>query len=357
MKARIVCGDGIMAAEYRVGADGAVEARPIEGMSALETADWPYLVDGLCDMHTHGNSGCDFSDGEYDGYVRMARFLYENGVTSFAATLMTLPEDALERACRTAARFSKNAPEGCARLAGVMLEGPFLSAKKKGAQNGEHLRLPDFDMFMRLVTASDGLVRAVCVAPELDGAAEFIARASKVCAVSVAHTDCDYDTAAAAFAVGAGHVTHLYNAMRPMHHRDPGPIPAAAERSFVTAELIADGVHVHPAMARAAYKLFGANRLCLISDAMSATGMPDGVYSIGGQKVSVENGRARLADGTIAGSTAKLIDCMRNTVSWGVRVADAARMAGENPRRVLKDNAPAGTLLLSPALELMKIYR
>lgn len=357
MKARIVCGDGIMAAEYRVNADGTAEARPIEGVSAQEAADWPYLMSGLCDMHTHGNSGCDFSDGDYDEYVRMARFLYRNGVSSFAAALMTLPEEKLIRACRTAARFSRETPEGCARIAGVMLEGPFLSGAKKGAQSEEYLHEPDYDMFMRLVEASDGLVRVVCVAPELPGAMDFIARASKVCRVAVAHTDCDYQTASAAFAGGACHVTHLFNAMRPMLHRDPGPIPAAMERAGVTAELIADGVHVHPAMVRAAYKLFGAGRLCLISDAMSAAGMCDGEYSIGGQRVYVKDGRAALSNGTIAGSTAKLINCMRNVVSFGVRVSDAARMAGDNPRTVLKDQGSAGTLLLSPSLEIMEIYR
>ncbi len=309
-----------------------VRAREIPGG---DVANAPYLLPGLCDIHTHGNSGLDFTFAPYDGWVAMARFLFQHGVTRFSAATLALGEEKLTKMCETARRFYETAPEGCAKLAGITLEGPFLSYAKRGAQNEAHLVDPDYDLYARLQRASGGLIKIVCVAPELPGAMEFIRRVSKEAKVALAHTDCEYEQAAEAFESGVTHVTHLFNAMRPMHHRAPGPIPAASERESVTAELIADGVHVHPAMVRAAYRLFGADRLCLISDAMAACGMADGEYELGEQKVFVKNGRATLAGGAIAGSTATLWDCMKNALSLGIPLADAVRMAAANPRRVM----------------------
>ena len=289
------------------------------------------VIPGLVDIHTHGNSGADFSDGSDEGLRRMAAYLAARGVTSFAPASMTLPEEPLARAFRAAARFRTERPEGCAKLAGIQMEGPFFSEKKKGAQNGAYLRDPDFDFFRRLYDVSDGLVRIVDLAPELPGSVDFIRRAAALCTVSVAHTEADYDAAKAAFDAGATHVTHLYNAMPPLHHREPGVIGAAAENERVSAELICDGHHIHPSAVRAAFRLFGAARICLISDAMSACGMPEGKYALGGQDVYVRDGLATLANGTIAGAASDLYADLRNALRFGIPEEDAVRAATWNP--------------------------
>lgn len=326
-------------------------------------ADAPYLLSGLCDIHTHGNSGFDFSDGNYDGLVEMARFLYRRGVTRFCPTTMALPEQKLMRMCQNAKRLHDEPVAGCAKLVGINLEGPFFSYEKRGAQCADYLINPDYELYTRLQRAAGGLIKIVCVAPELAGAMDFIGKVSKEACVSLAHTDCGYDTAAEAIRAGARHVTHLYNAMRPMHHRAPGLIPAAAEDKRVTAELICDGLHVHPAMVRTAYQLFGKHRLCLVSDAMAACGMEDGEYALGSQRVFVRAGRATLAQGTIAGSTATLWDCLKNAVSFGIPLADAARMASANPLCAVGqrpasvcEGEQANLVLCNGQFELMDIY-
>ena len=197
-----------------------------------------YVIPGLVDIHNHGNSGADFSDGDYDGLVKMAQYLAANGVTSFAPASMTLPYDVLETAYKTAVQLKKEQPEGCARLMGIQMERPFFSEKKKGAQNSAYLREPDFAAFKRLYDVSEGLIRIADVAAELPGAVEFAEKASKLCTVSIAHTDCTYEEASAVFDAGASHLTHLYNAMPGIHHRKPGPIGAGSERENVVAELI-----------------------------------------------------------------------------------------------------------------------
>ena len=244
------------------------------------------VIPGLIDIHNHGNSGADFSDGDPDGIRTMARYLAKNGVTSFAPASMTLPYDVLARAFRAAADYNRAAHPGCARLMGIQMEGPFFSEKKKGAQNGAYLRLPDFEAFRALYEASEGLLRIVDVAAELPGAVDFAAQAAKLCTVSIAHTACSYEDAAAGFAAGARPLTE-----------------------DVIAELISDGQHVHPSAVRMAFRLF-PGRICLISDALRCCGMPDGQYTLGGQDVWLENNLARLADGTIAGSATNLYVCM-----------------------------------------------
>lgn len=291
-----------------------------------------WVIPGLVDIHNHGNSGADFSDGDYEGIEKMARYLAANGVTSFAPASMTLPYDVLEKAFTAAAEFHKNAPECCSRLMGIQMEGPFFSEKKKGAQNGAYLKSPDFVAFKMLYDASAGLLRIVDIAPELPGAAEFTEKASKLCTVSVAHTDASYDDAKAVYEAGASHLTHLYNAMPGIHHRKPGPIGAASEREDVVAELICDGLHVHESAVRMAFKLF-PGRICLISDALRCCGMPDGQYELGGQDVFLQGGVARLADGTIAGSATNLFDCMKKVISFGISKEQAILSATAIPAK------------------------
>ena len=322
------------------------------------------VIPGLIDVHSHGNSGADFSDGDYEGLKRMAAFYAKCGVTSFAPASMTLPYDTLETAFRAAVRLHRNAPARCARLLGIQMEGPFFSERKKGAQNAAYLRLPDYDAFARLYDAAEGLLRIADVAPELPGAVEFARRASEKCTVSVAHTDASYEEAAAVFDAGAAHLTHLYNAMPGIHHRNPGPIGAASERESVTAELICDGHHVHPSAVRMAFKLF-PDRICLISDALRCCGMPDGQYTLGGQAVFLSGGVARLADGTIAGSAANLYDCMRNAVAFGIPMEDAVLSATAIPAReigragetgAIADGLPADFVVCGEALERRAVY-
>lgn len=276
-----------------------------------------YVIPGLVDIHNHGNSGADFSDGEYDGLVRMGRYLAQNGITSFAPASMTLPYETLEKAFAVAKRLHDDRPDACSRLMGIHMEGPFFSEKKKGAQNGAYLKQPDLAGFERLYNACGGLVRIVDIAPELPGAAEFARKVHGLCTVSVAHTDADYASAATVFNEGATHLTHLYNAMPPIHHRKPGPIGAASERENVIAELICDGQHIHESAVRMAFRLF-PGRICLVSDALRCCGMPDGEYELGGQQVFLRDNVARLADGTIAGSATNLFGCMKNAVSFGI---------------------------------------
>lgn len=276
-----------------------------------------YVIPGLVEVHSHGNSNADFSDGDLDGLRKMAAYSAENGVTSLAPASMTLPYDVLAKAFDTAMQYRANRPENSARIMGIHMEGPYFSEKKKGAQNGEYLKLPDFDGFKKLYDSCGGLVRIVDVAAELAGAEEFAKKASELCTVSIAHTDAAYEDACKVLDAGADHITHLFNAMPPIHHRKPGVIGAASERDNVIAELIGDGLHVHPSVIRMAFKLF-PDRICLISDSLRCAGMPDGEYELGGQAVFLKDHIARLADGTIAGSASNLYDCMLNVISFGI---------------------------------------
>jgi len=293
-----------------------------------------HVIPGLIDVHNHGNSNADFSDGDYEGLKRMAAYLAKNGITGFAPASMTLPYDVLEKAFATAKRLTEELPVGCSRLLGIQMEGPFFSEKKKGAQNGAYLKSPDFEAFKKLYDDCGGLIRIADIAPELPGSVEFIREASKLCTVSIAHTEADYETSKAAFEAGASHVTHLYNAMPPIHHRKPGVIGAASEQDNVIAELICDGEHVHPSSVRMAFRLF-PGRICLVSDALRCCGMPDGQYELGGQDIFLKGTLARLADGTIAGSASNLYDCLLKAVEFGIDKATAITAATLTPAKQL----------------------
>ena len=301
------------------------------------------VIPGLVDIHTHGAAGADFSDGDAQGLRRMAAYLAGCGVTSVAPASMTLPYASLSAAFRTAAVLRNERPAGCARVMGIHMEGPYFSEKKKGAQNGAYLRLPDLEGFCKLREDCGGLVRIVDIAPELPGALAFTAGAKELCTVSAAHTDADYDAAKALFAAGARHLTHLFNAMPPIHHRSPGVIGAASERDDVIAELICDGLHVHPAAVRMAFKLF-PGRICLVSDSLRCCGMPDGAYDLGGQRVYLSGGVARLADGTLAGAASDLYADMLNAVAFGIDPDETIRAATIRPAREIGRDAEIGSI-------------
>ena len=302
------------------------------------------VIPGLVEVHSHGNSGADFSDGNYEGLKAMAKYYAQCGATSFAPASMTLPYDVLDKAFATAKQLKAEAPEGHSRLMGIQMEGPYFSYKKRGAQNPDYLKDPDFEGFRKLYEDCDGLVRIVDVAPELPGAAEFVEKASKLCTVSIAHTDSDYDHAKAAVDAGVTHLTHLYNAMPGIHHRNPGVIPAAVENPAVQAEIICDGYHIHPASVRLAFTMF-RNRMILVSDSGRCAGLPEGSeFDLGGQACWLRGGVARLADGTIACSAANLWQCLRNVLSWGIPEAEAVRAATYNPARALGADKQIGSI-------------
>ena len=301
------------------------------------------VIPGLIDIHTHGNSGFDFSDGSAEGLLAMGRYLASRGITSFAPTSMTLPYEKLEKAFRTAGDYAKNRPSDGARMIGVHMEGPYFSEKKKGAQNSAYLKRPDPEGFCSLQEACGNLIRIVDIAPELEGAEEFIRRIAPSCRVSVAHTDASYEEAKAAFDAGASHLAHLFNAMPPIHHRNPGVIGAASEREDVSAELISDGLHVHPSIVRMAFRLF-PGRICLISDALRCCGMPDGEYELGGQRVLLKDREARLSDGTLAGAVNNLYEDMVNAIRFGIRTEDAILSATMNPAKEVGADDEIGSL-------------
>lgn len=323
-----------------------------------------YVIPGLTDVHFHGCRGADLSDGDPEGLQTMAEYELSRGVTQICPAGMTLLEDRLMQVCRTAAAHKKANKPG-ADLVGVNLEGPFLSLAKKGAQNGDWLHAPDAAMLRRLMEASEGLVKLVSVAPEEPGALDFIRDVAEEVNVSVAHTTANYDTALEAFRCGAREVTHLFNAMPAFTHRAPGVVGAALDSPWARVELISDGIHIHPSVVRAVFKMFGADRVVLISDTMRAAGMSDGEYDLGGQNVIVKGPLATLADGTIAGSVTDLMACMVRAVSFGIPLADAVRAAAVNPAQAigifdrvgsLEPGKRANAAILDENLELKAVF-
>ena len=304
----------------------------IEAVGALDgPADYDaagcYVIPGLVDIHTHGAMGEDFSDGNPAGMQPMADYYAAHGVTSFLATTMTLKEETLTPAMHTIRDFKR---QGGAKCAGIHLEGPFLCYAKRGAQAAENLHKPDADLFDRLNAASGGMVKLVTVACEEEGAEAFIRNVSQKCTVSLGHSTADYDTAMAGFAAGATHATHLYNGMPSFLHRAPGIIGAALD-SGASVELICDGLHIHPAVIRATYKMFG-DKLNLISDSLRCAGMPDGDYELGGQPITMKNGKATLTGtDTLAGSSISMLDALRNVVKFGLPLEAAVYAASTAP--------------------------
>lgn len=306
--------------------------------------DGKKVIPGLIDVHIHGAMGSDFSDGDPEGLRNMARYLLKEGITAFTPASMTLPYDVLEKAFQVGKALAEEDPDDCARIMGVHMEGPYFSEKKKGAQNGAYLKNPDLEGFKALYASCDGFVKIVDIAPELPGSVEFVEGAKDLCTVSIAHTDSDYDHAKAAVDAGVTHLTHLFNAMPGIHHRNPGVIPAAAENDAVRAELICDGIHVHPASVRLAFQLFGRKRIVLISDALRCCGMPNGEYELGGQAVFLADGVGRLADGTIAGAVTNLFEGMRRAMAFGIGEFDAIQAATINPAMAIGADDEIGSI-------------
>lgn len=321
------------------------------------------MIPGLVDIHFHGCKGADMCDGTKEALDVIMDYEASVGVTSVCPATMTIPRDELLTVMKNAGAYSYH---GGAHLVGINMEGPFISPSKKGAQAAENIMHCDYEYFCQLQEAAGGLIKLVDIAPEEPGAMEFIDEVKGKVVVSLAHTASDYDTARKAIEHGASHATHLYNAMPPMNHRNPGVIGAVRDSSECHVELICDGVHIHPSVIRATYAMFGEERIILISDSMRATGLEDGEYTLGGQPVKVRGNLATLHDGTIAGSATNLMDCLRFVVrEVGIPLETAVMCATANPAREIGIFDEVGSItagkradfiLLNQNLEIVRVY-
>ena len=310
---------------------------PSENESVLD-ADGLYAIPGLIDIHFHGCMGHDFCDGTVEAIDAITRYEASCGVTSVCPATMTVSPESLVQVMDAARTYNESsARPGQASLVGINMEGPFISEAKKGAQAAEHIRLCDEALFCSLQERSVGLIKLVDIAPENEGAMEFIDALHDKVTISLAHTTADYQTAKEAYDRGARHATHLYNAMPPFTHRAPGVVGAAFDSPHCRAELICDGVHIHPSVVRATFQLFGDDRMILISDSMRAAGMEDGQYTLGGQDVAVKGKYATLvSDGALAGSVTNLMDCMRTAVKeMQIPLESAIACATMNPAKAI----------------------
>lgn len=289
-----------------------------------------YVLPGLVDIHSHGAVGNDFSDNNIQGLHEILQYEYSHGITTYCPTSMTLKK---EKICKIFCMMENwQDQKGMSHVAGINMEGPYLDAVKKGAHLREYILPPDINFFRECNQLCKNRIRLVTLAPNMEGAMEFIRELKNEVTISLGHSAVDYDTAKEAFEAGACHVTHLFNAMNPLEHRAPGLIGAAAENENCVAELICDGIHVHESMVRAAFKLF-PGRIALISDSMRATGMADGTYDLGGQQVHVNGKLATLSDGTIAGSATNLYDGMCNAAAFGIPLEEAVAAASMVPAK------------------------
>lgn len=311
---------------------------------AVDCAGSYTVVPGFVDVHIHGCAGADTCDATREALEAMAAFLLAHGVTSFCPTTMTTSRETIQAALLAAKDMMDHPMEGGARVVGVNMEGPFIAKERKGAQKEEDILPPDFPLFQRFYEESGGIVRLVDVAPEQPGGRDFVEKASQLCTVSIAHTTADYDQAKAAFDKGVTHATHLFNAMSGLHHRKPGVVGAVFDDSRVRGELICDGFHIHPAVLRAAFRLLG-DRALIVSDSMRANGMPEGeAFDLGGQMVTVHQGKALLPDGTIAGSVTNLHQEIKNLVSFGVPFEQAVKAATLLPARAIGLDGEIGSI-------------
>lgn len=317
-----------------------------------------YAIPGLVDVHFHGCVGADFCDGTVEAIQTIAEYEASQGVTTIVPATMTLPEEELMGIMKSAADYIEEERNG-ASLSGINMEGPFISAAKKGAQAATHIRKPDADMFRRLQQTSNGLIRLCDIAPEEEGAMEFIAELKDEVNISFAHTTASYDVAKKGYDMGANHATHLYNAMPAFAHRDPGVIGAARDSGHVYVELICDGIHIHPSTVRATFEMFGDDRIVMISDSMRASGLSDGEYTLGGQAVKVTGKLATLvSDGAIAGSCVNLMECVRTAVKeMGIPLESAVACATMNAAKSVGLYDECGSITVGKRADVVLLDR
>ena len=304
-----------------------VGARVIDGEGQL-------LIPGMIDVHIHGANGYDMMDGTRQSIEEVSRACAATGCTSFLATSVSSTFEELQRFVECVRMVAGDEPG--ALIAGIHAEGPYLNVTRKGMQNALVLRHPNLNEMQRVLEQAGALLKMVTLAPELPGGLALTGYLKEHgVVVAIAHSDATYEEAMEAFRHGASHITHCFNAMRPIHHRDPGLIVAALEQPTVSVQAIVDHVHLHPAVVRLLHRLKGPQGMVLITDALQAMGLGDGDYQFGGQRVSVQAGVARLADGTLASSTVTMNEALRNTVQLGIPVTDAVVMAATTPANLL----------------------
>lgn len=300
------------------------------------------ILPGLVDVHSHGAMGFDFCDGDVEKLREILRFQNQHGITSYCPTSMTLPKEQLMAIFSTVKEIQPS--KELASIVGINMEGPFIAMKKKGAQNGDYVTAPDVEFFRECMDASGGMIKLITIAPEEEGALEFIEELSSQVNISIGHTNANYDVTKKALELGARHITHLFNAMPGIHHRNPGVIGAAMEDESCKVELISDGFHIHPAMVRNVFRMFGDEQVVLVSDSMRAVGLSSGTFELGGQMVTVKDGKALLADGTIAASITNLYDGMCRAIAFGVPKEKAIFAATRNPAKSIGIYDKVGSL-------------
>jgi N-acetylglucosamine-6-phosphate deacetylase len=324
---------------------------------------------GFLDVHIHGAGGHDIMEGSSAAMRAITRKVSEYGTTSLVATTVTASTDETLRAVEGIAGYiarQHETDEPRAEILGIHLEGPFISKERRGVHPAQWIQMPSAEMLNRMLKAAAGNARMLTIAPEVLGAAPCIDAAREAgLVVSMGHTDATYEQARAAIARGARSATHLFNAMRPFSHRDPGVVGAVLTSPDINAELIADGVHVEEGAMKLLLLAKGVGRVILVSDGLSATGMPEGKYTLGGFEVTVSGGVCRNADGILAGSTLTLDRALRNVVALGVSLPDAARMLTLNPASLLgiefkkgslRVGADADIVLLDEGLHLAGVW-
>lgn len=322
--------------------DGKFSSVSFEDMPDGIDLDGKLIVPGLIDIHTHGSAGAQAEDRDPCAISIMSDYLLKQGTTAFAATFPALSYEHTVEAITNIKQYIANG-EKYSRIAGIHMEGPYYSLARKGGQDEAVFRNPDVQEFCDLNQHAGGMIKMISLAPELEGSMDFIQAVSKECVVSIGHTDCDYETAMNAISCGASNITHTFNGMRPYAHRAPGTIGAAFDTN-VTCECISDGYHLHPNAVRTLYKMVGADRLVLISDCITSTGLPDGEYVSANKTVYIRNGKSTLADGTIAGGCTPLLGCVRKAIEFGIPAEDAFKCASWNPAKVIKLDSEIGSI-------------
>lgn len=337
----IICDENFLfvRADIKTEGDSIVGVGKFDGDDVVDCTD-KVILPGFIDIHIHGCNNADCTDGRADSVLRMSEYLASRGVTSFCPATMTIPAEDIKKSFRYISDAMGN--EKGAYIQGINMEGPFISKEKKGAQAAENILPPDIKLFNELSDICH--ISLVDVAPETDGAESFIIEAKNKCVVSAAHTVAGYDKAMESFEWGVSHCTHLFNAMTQMSSREPGLVGAAFDSDTVTAELICDGIHISPATLRTAFRVLGKDRTVVISDAMMASGLPEGEYTLGGQRV-IKTDAARLPDGTLAGSATDLFEEFGNLVNrFDIPLEQAVRSVSINPARVIGADGETGSI-------------
>jgi N-acetylglucosamine-6-phosphate deacetylase len=364
-----ILGAGILIRDGVIEAVGARQDMRLPSGAAEISASGQIAIPGFIDVHIHGAGGHDVMEGTEQAMSAVAGTLARHGTTSFVATTVTASPDDTCRGVEGIARYIAHqfaALQPKAEVLGVHYEGPFINKVRRGVHPAEWIQLPSADLLQRFLRAAAGNARILTIAPELLGAVPCMKAARDAgVVVAMGHTDATYEQARAGIAHGARHAVHVYNAMRPFSHRDSGVIGAVLTSPDVTAELIADGVHVEEAAMRILLQAKGAGRVILISDGLSATGMPDGKYMLGKLEVTVSGGVCRNAEGKLAGSTLTLDRALRNVVALGIPLQDAVRMLTENPAKLLgiefkkgalRTGADADIVLLDENLQVTNVW-